>query len=182
MSRIPAGTYSIDPAHTSIEFGVRHMMISTVKGRFGEVSGTVVIPESGQPRADVTIATGSIDTRSEQRDTHLRSGDFFEVEKYPGMRFVSTKAERSGDGWKVTGDLTIRDVTRPITLDVKEEGSAVDPWGNQKVAFSATGTLVRSAYGLNWNAALETGGVLVSDEVKLFIDVQLIRQAEAKVA
>jgi polyisoprenoid-binding protein YceI len=182
MSRIPAGTYSIDPVHTSVEFGVRHMMISTVKGRFGEVSGTVVIPEVGQPTADVTVQTGSIDTRSEQRDVHLRSGDFFEVEKYPGMRFVSTKAERSSTGWKITGDLTIRDVTRPITLEVTEEGAAVDPWGNRKIAFSATGKLNRSEYGLSWNAALETGGVLVSDEVKLSIDVQLIQQLAAKVA
>jgi polyisoprenoid-binding protein YceI len=181
MTRIQAGTYSIDPVHTSVEFGVRHMMITTVKGRFGEVNGTVVIPASGQPQVDVTIATGSIDTRSEQRDTHLRSGDFFEVEKYPGMRFVSTKAERSGDGWKLTGDLTIRDVTRPITLQVTEEGAAVDPWGNRKVAFAATGKINRSDYGLNWNAALETGGVLVSDEVRLSIDAQLIQQVEATV-
>lgn len=182
MTRIPAGTYSIDPVHTSVEFGVRHMMISTVKGRFGDVNGTVVIPEAGQPQVDVTIATGSIDTRSEQRDTHLRSGDFFEVEKYPGMRFVSTKVERSGDAWKLIGNLTIRGVTRPVTLQVTEEGAAVDPWGNRKVAFSASGKINRSDFGLNWNAALETGGVLVSDEVKLSIDAQLIQQVEAKVA
>jgi polyisoprenoid-binding protein YceI len=182
MSNVQAGTYTIDAAHTNVEFAVRHMMISTVKGRFGDAQGTVVIPESGQPAVEVTIRTASIDTRSEQRDGHLRSPDFFDVEKYPEMRFTSTNVERTREGYKVIGDLTIRDVTRPVTLDVTEEGAGVDPWGNQKAAFSATARFNRTDFGLNWNAALETGGVLVSDEVKLFIDVQLVKQAAAKAA
>lgn len=176
------GTYTIDPAHSSVEFAVKHMMISTVKGRFGDVSGSVVIPEQGQPTVDVTINVTSIDTRQEQRDQHLRSADFFDVEKYPTMKFVGTGAQRTDDGWKLTGDLTIKDITRPVTLAVTEEGAGVDPWGNEKVAFSATTKFSRADFGLTWNAALETGGVLVSDEVKIAIDAQLVRQKAAKAA
>ena len=176
------GTYSIDPSHTSVEFAVRHMMISTVKGRFGDVKGMLEVPDNGQPRLDVTIAAASIDTRADQRDAHLKSADFFDVEKFPELRFVSSRAERTGDGWKVSGDLTIKDVTRPVTLSVSEEGAGVDPWGNQKVAYTATTKFNRSEFGLNWNAALETGGVLVSDEVKVAIDVQLVKQLAAKAA
>ncbi len=182
MTTRALGTFTIDAAHSSVEFAVRHMMISTVKGRFGDVSGTVEIPERGQPKVAVTINVASIDTRNEQRDTHLRSADFFEVEKYPVMTFTSTKAERAGGGWKLTGDLTIKSVTRPVTLDVTEEGAGVDPWGNEKVAFSATTKFNRADFGLTWNAALETGGVLVSDEVKISIDAQLVKQKAVKAA
>jgi polyisoprenoid-binding protein YceI len=175
-------TYTIDPTHTNVEFAVRHMMISTVKGRFGDVAGTVEVPANGPPKLDVTIQAGSIDTRSAQRDAHLQSPDFFDVEKFPVLRFVSTKAERASDGWSVTGDLTIKDVTRPVTLRVTEEGAGVDPWGNQKVGYTATTKFNRSDFGLNWNAALETGGVLVSDEVKVALDVQLVKQTAVKVA
>lgn len=183
MTKIQPGTYAIDASHSNVEFAVRHMMISTVKGRFAEVQGTVVLPEDGrQPTVDVTIKTASIDTRADQRDGHLKSADFFDVEKYPELRFKSTKVERANDGYKLTGDLTIKDVTRSVTLDVTEEGAGVDPWGNQKAAFSATGRINRGDFGLSWNAALETGGVLVSDEVKLVIDAQLVKQAAAKAA
>jgi polyisoprenoid-binding protein YceI len=182
MTTNNTGTYTIDPAHSSVEFAVRHMMISTVKGRFGDVKGTLEIPEQGQPKIDATINAASIDTRADQRDVHLRSADFFDVEKYPELRFTSTKVERAGDGWKLTGNLTIKGVSRPITLTVTEEGTGVDPWGNQKIAFTATGKLNRSEYGLNWNAALETGGVLVSDEIKISLDVQLVKQSAAKAA
>ena len=176
------GSFSIDPTHTTVEFAVRHMMITTVKGRFGDVKGTVVIPDSGEPRVDVTIGAASIDTRTEARDQHLRSADFFDVDTYPGLRFVSTKAERTEDGYRLTGDLTIRDITRPVTLTVTEEGTAVDPWGNRKVAFSAAGKFNRSDFGLTWNAALETGGVLVSEEVKIGIEAQLVAQAAQQAA
>lgn len=180
-SRI-TGTYAIDPAHSSVEFAVRHMMISTVKGRFGDVSGTIVFPEQEQPTVDVTIAVPSIDTRNEQRDAHLRSADFFDVEQFPAITFRGTRARRAGDGWTLEGDLTIRGVTRPVTLSVTEEGAGVDPWGNEKVAFSATTRFNRGDFGLTWNAALETGGVLVSDEVKVSIDAQLVKQATARAA
>ncbi len=179
MTKVQPGTYTIDATHSNIEFGVRHMMISTVKGRFGDVQGSVVIAESGQPTVDVTVKTASIDTRADQRDAHLKSADFFDVETYPEMRFTSTKVERTGDGYTLTGDLTIKNVTRPVALKVTEEGAGKDPWGNEKAAFSATGKINRGDFGLNWNAALETGGVLVSDEVKLVIDAQLVKQAAA---
>lgn len=178
MSTIQNGTYAIDASHSNVEFAVKHMMITTVKGRFGDVKGTVTLPESGQPVVDVTIGAASIDTRVEARDTHLRSADFFDVETYPELRFVSTKVQRTDDGYKLTGDLTIRGVTKPVTLTVSEEGTGVDPWGNQKAAYSATGKFSRSEFGLNWNAALETGGVLVSDEVKIAIDAQLVLQQQ----
>jgi polyisoprenoid-binding protein YceI len=180
MNSTTSGTYAIDATHSNVEFAVKHMMISTVKGRFGDVKGTIVIPEQGQPTLDVTIAAASIDTRTEARDNHLRSADFFDVEKFPEIRFVSTKAVRSDDGWKLQGDLTMKGVTKPVTLAVVEEGTGVDPWGNQKAAFSATGKFNRSEFGLSWNAALETGGVLVSDEVKVAIDAQLVKQAAAE--
>jgi polyisoprenoid-binding protein YceI len=176
------GTFAIDAAHSNVEFAVKHMMITTVKGRFGDVKGTVQIPEQGEPKVDVTISTASIDTRTEARDTHLRSADFFDVEKYPEIRFVSTKAMRTKDGYKLSGDLTIKGVTRPVTLDVTEEGSGVDPWGNVKSAFSAVGKFNRTDFGLTWNAALEAGGVLVSEEVRISIDAQLVKQAAAKAA
>lgn len=182
MSTIQKGTYAIDASHSNVEFAVKHMMITTVKGRFGDVKGTVTLPESGQPVVDVTIGAASIDTRVEARDTHLKSADFFDVETYPELRFVSTKVQRTDDGYQLTGDLTIRGVTKPVTLTVSEEGAGVDPWGNQKAAFSATGKFSRSEFGLTWNAALETGGVLVSDEVKIAIDVQLVLQGATAVA
>ena len=176
MSSIQSGTYTIDPTHSSVEFSVKHMMITTVKGRFGDVQGTLEITEAGSPTVDVTIAAASIDTRTEARDTHLRSADFFDVEKYPEIRFVSTKVERVSDGYKLVGDLTIKGITSPVTLAVTEEGAGIDPWGNQKVAFSAVGKFNRTDFGLTWNAALEAGGVLVSEEVKLSIDAQLVKQ------
>lgn len=182
MTTVKSGTYAIDPTHSNVEFAVKHLMISTVKGRFGDVKGTLEMPEKGDPRLDVSIASSSIDTRVDARDTHLKSADFFDVEKFPTLRFVSTKAVQSGDGWKLTGDLTMKGVTRPITLDVTDEGAAVDPWGNQKVAFNATGKLNRTDFGLTWNAALEAGGVLVGEDVKLSFDVQLVKQVAAKVA
>lgn len=175
-----SGTYSIDATHSNVEFAVKHMMITTVKGRFGDVKGTLELPESGQPKVDVTIKTASIDTRTEARDNHLRSADFFDVEKYPEIRFVSTKADRTDDGWKLVGNLTIKGTTRPIILAVTEEGAGKDPWGNEKIAFSASGKFNRSDFGLTWNAALETGGVLVSEEVKLAIDAQLVKQNAAQ--
>ena len=182
MQNIASGTYAIDATHSNVEFAVKHMMITTVKGRFADVQGTVELPESGQPTVDVTIAAASIDTRVDARDNHLRSADFFDVEKFPTLRFVSTKAERTDGGYRLSGDLTIRDVTKPVMLTVSEEGAGVDPWGNQKAAFSATGKINRTDFGLTWNAALETGGVLVSEDVKLSFDVQLLKQAAAKAA
>lgn len=177
-TRTGSATWKIDPAHTSVEFSVKHMMITTVKGRFTDVTGTVVIDDDNPTggRADITIAAASIDTREAQRDTHLKSADFFDVEKFPTLTFRSTRIEGTADAFKMTGDLTIRGVSRPITLDVTHEGRGKDPWGGERVGYSATGKIKRSDYGLNWNAALETGGFLVGDEVKISLDIELVRQ------
>jgi polyisoprenoid-binding protein YceI len=171
-------TWKIDPAHTNVEFSVRHLMIATVKGRFTDVSGTVKIDEADLSRSeiDVTINVASIDTREQQRDAHLRSADFFDVEKYPTMTFRSTRVEPGQDGrLTVVGDLTIRGITKPVTLDVTSEGRAKDPWGGERAGFSATTRINRTDFGLTWNQALETGGVLVGDEVKISLDVELVK-------
>ena len=170
--------YKIDPVHSSIAFKVKHMMVSDVRGTFDAFEGTINLDPKNieNSTVEVTIDATSVSTKNEKRDGHLKSADFFDVEKYPTLRFVSTKATRTDDGYTLTGDLTIRDATRPVTLKVTEEGAGIDPWGNAKSAFSATGKINRSDFGLTWNAALETGGVLVSEEVKLAFDVQLVAQ------
>ena len=172
-------TWSVDAAHTLVEFAVKHMMIATVKGRFTDVQGTVVMDEANPDRSsvDVTIQASSLDTRNEQRDTHLRSPDFFGAEQFPTVRFVSKRIEGAGSQeFKLVGDLTVRDVTRELTLTVTDEGRGKDPWGGTRAGFSATGKLNRKDFGLLWNAALETGGVLVGDEVKISVEVELVKQ------
>lgn len=175
-----AGTWTIDPVHSDVEFAVTHLMISRVKGRFDDVAGTVVT--DGTPEGStisVEIGTASISTHDDARDAHLRSPDFFDVEKFPKMRFVSKSIKPKGSGeYRVLGDLTIRDVTRPVEMDVVEEGSGRDPWGNDRIGFSGSLKLDRRDFGLTWNQALEAGGVLVSNEVKLSLDVQLTHKAE----
>jgi polyisoprenoid-binding protein YceI len=166
----------IDPAHTTVEFVVRHMMIAKVRGRFTGVQGTIDVPPgSNVPTAvDVTIETASIDTREEQRDAHLRSADFFDAATYPQITFHSTAIEGSGDAFTVRGDLTIHGVTREIALDTTFEGRGVDPWGNDRIGYEAHGKLSRKDFGLNWNQSLEAGGVLVGDEVKIELSVEAI--------
>jgi polyisoprenoid-binding protein YceI len=173
-----ATTWNIDPTHTNVEFGIRHLMISTVKGRFGQVSGTVTFDKANPSALDVDVAldVASIDTRQEQRDAHLRSPDFFDAEKFPAIRFTGSRIDGDIDGeFTLTGDLTIRDVTRPTVLHVTSEGRVRDPWGNQRAGFSATGKIDRRAFGLTWNQALEAGGFVVGDEVKISIDIELTR-------
>jgi polyisoprenoid-binding protein YceI len=170
-----ATNWQLDAAHTNVEFAVRHLMISTVKGRFGDVAGTLTLdphdPAAGS--VNVTLKTASIDTRQEQRDAHLRSPDFFEAEKYPEINFRSTRIDGDTESdFLVYGDLTIRDVTKPIVLSVTREGQGVDPWGGNRVGFSATGKIDRKAYGLTYNMALETGGVVVGDEIKISVDAE----------
>lgn len=173
-------TWSVDPAHSHVEFAVKHLMISTVKGRFGVVRGTVrsddADPAKGQ--AEIEIDADSIDTREAQRDAHLRSADFFNVEKFPKLTFRSTRiADVSGDRFKLIGDLTIHGVTREVTLDVTSEGRGKDPWGGERAGFSATTRIKRSDFGLTWNQALETGGFVVGDEIKVSLDVELVKQS-----
>jgi polyisoprenoid-binding protein YceI len=170
-----ARTWQLDTSHTNVEFAVKHLMISTVKGRFADVTGTVTAdPENPQNFSlDIAIGTASIDTRQDQRDAHLRSPDFFDADKWPSIHFVGKRIE--GDvqnDFTVIGDMTIRDVTREIALDVTNEGSVRDPWGNDRVGFSAKTKIDRRDFGLTWNAALETGGFVVGDEVKISIDAE----------
>jgi polyisoprenoid-binding protein YceI len=169
--------WKLDPTHSLIEFSAKHMMITTVKGRFTDFEGTAAgNPESpAGATVNVTIKAASIDTHTDQRDGHLRSADFLDVEKFPTITFRSTKINGTKDKFTLTGDLTIRDVTKPITLDVTFEGQGADPWGGTRAGFNATGKIDRREFGLTWNQALETGGLLVSNDIKLQIDAQLIR-------
>jgi polyisoprenoid-binding protein YceI len=171
-----ATRWQIDAAHSNIEFGVRHLMISTVKGRFSDLAGTVTV-DPDDPKAvgvDVTLKTASIDTRQEQRDAHLRSIDFFDAEKFPLITFSGNRVEGNTDAkFRLFGDLTIRDITRPIVLDVMKEGEGTDPWGNLRTAFSAQTKIDRRDFGLTYNQALETGGFVVGDEIKISVDVEL---------
>ncbi|TVP47172.1 MAG: polyisoprenoid-binding protein [Gemmatimonadales bacterium] len=174
--------WKLDPAHSTLEFSAKHMMITTVKGRFGDVEGTITVPD-GQVRdagVEVQIPVSSIDTGVDKRDDHLRSDDFLNAEKHPHIEFRSTGVDgtfqKAGDTFKLRGDLTIRDTTKPVVLDVTYEGEGQDPWGGTRRSFSATGKLDRREFGLTWNQALETGGVLVSNEVRMALDVQVVRQ------
>jgi len=171
-------TWTLDPAHTTVEFVAKHMMITTVKGRFAEFTGTIVADDVRleDSTVEVTMQAASLDTRSEQRDAHLRSPDFLDVEHYPEVTFRSTGLRGSKESFKLTGDLTIRGVTRPITLDVTFEGEGKDPWGGTRASFSAKGEFDRRDFGLTWNVALETGGILVSNEVKINIEAQVVAQ------
>jgi polyisoprenoid-binding protein YceI len=169
----------IDPAHSEIQFKVKHLMITTVTGHFREVDATVEAeePDFSDAKIYFEAKTSSLNTNDEKRDAHLRSGDFFDSEKYPLLKFQSTSIEKETDPgtYKVTGNLTIRDVTKPVTLISEFHGMQKDPWGTDKAGFSINGKINRKDWGLNWNAALESGGVLVSDEVRIFCEIQLSR-------
>ena len=178
-------TWQIDTAHSAAEFAVRHMMISTVKGHFAEVSGTVVIDEAnpGASTVTVSIPVASIDTRDPKRDAHLKSADFFDAEKFPTITFVSTRVIGSIAGEsKLVGNLTMHGVTREVTLDVEAAGRGKDPWGGQVAGFSARTKINRKDFGLEWNVALETGGVLVGEEVKISLEVEVKQLVPAAVA
>lgn len=168
-------SYAIDPAHSRVSFAVRHMMLSKVRGEFSDFSGTVDVGSDGMPaHVSATINVASIDTHAPDRDTHLKSADFFEADKYPQMTFESTQVSGTPQQFTLTGNLTIRGVTKSIELKGEAEGKAVDPWGKNRVAFSASGRVNRKDFGLAWNQALETGGVLVGEEVEIALDVQAV--------
>ncbi len=173
-----AGTYALDKGHTTIEFVGRHLMITKVRGRFTTFEGQVVIGESpDQSSVEVTIDTASVDSSDEKRDGHLRSPDFLDVETFPTIAFRSTKVDIGSNGSaKVTGDLTVKDVTRPVTLDVEFDGAQADPWGGQRLGFSAHAEIDRENWGLTWNVALETGGVLVGKKIRLEFNVEAVKQ------
>jgi polyisoprenoid-binding protein YceI len=178
-------TWNLDPAHSTADFTVRHMMVTNVRGSFGAVHGTIEFDPDNPENASVEgkIEAASINTGTEDRDNHLRSGDFFDVENYPHITFSSTEVEPTGDNTaKVTGDLTIRDVTNPVTLDVTFLGQGDSPFGDTRAGFEATGKINRKDFDLTWNQALESGGVLVGDEVKISLDIQAVLQTEEEAA
>ena len=180
-TRDRATIWTLDPSHSLVEFSARHMMITTVKGRLVDVRGTITMDLDDPTASSVEVELGaaSIDTRTEQRDAHLRSPDFLDVERFPTITFRSTRVEgvtpRDGARFRVVGDLTIRGVTREIVLDATFDGRGRDPWGGERVSFSATGAIDRREFGLVWNQALESGGLLVSNEVKLHVEAQAVR-------
>jgi polyisoprenoid-binding protein YceI len=173
---IETGTWALDKSHAKIGFTAKHLMVSKVRGHFENFDAKVEIARDlSESKIEVELEAASITTGAADRDGHLLSGDFLDVENHPKLRFVSTDIAGDGEAWKVTGDLTIRDVTRPITLDVVYEGSVIDPWGNEKIGFSASAKMNREDWGLTWNAALEGGGWLVSKDVTLEIEGELGR-------
>lgn len=175
---LTAGTYAVDPAHSEVGFTVRHAMVTKVRGRFSDVEGTVVLDDDANLiSVDATVAIASVDTGAPDRDGHLRSADFFDAEAFPAMTLVSRSVTVGGQGFVVTGDLTIKGVTREVVLDVEATGVATDPFGNARAGFEAETEINRKDFGLTWNAALETGGVLVSEKVKITLDVSAIKQA-----
>jgi len=171
--------WTLDPAHSEIQFKVKHMMITTVTGAFKNFDAEVQTNGDDFSTADIGFSadTASVDTGNQQRDEHLRSGDFFDAEQYPKLSFKANKLEPKGSNgdYQLSGELTIRDTTRPVTLDVEFGGIGTDPWGNTKAGFTLSGKINRKEWGLNWNAALEAGGVLVSDDVRLLGEIQLTK-------
>jgi len=173
-----AGTYAIDQGHTTIEFVGRHLMITKVRGRFTDFDGRIVIGEAPEDSSvEVTVKTASVESSDEKRDGHLRGADFLDVEQFPTIDFHSSKVDVGRNGTaKVTGDLTIKGVTRPVTLDVEFDGAQADPWGGQRLGFSASTDIDREDWGLTWNVALETGGVLVGKKIRLEFNVEAVKQ------
>jgi polyisoprenoid-binding protein YceI len=174
-----AGDYAIDTSHSRLGFVARHAMVTKVRGHFTDFTAIAHI-DAENPAAssiELNIDVASVSTGSPDRDGHLRSPDFFDVENFPAMTFRSTEVTRDDDKWTVTGDLTIKDVTRPVTIEFEETGSAIDPFGNTRVGFEGDVTVNRKDWGLSWNAALETGGVLVSEKIKLEFDISAIKNA-----
>jgi len=173
------GTFALDRSHTEVGFVARHLMVSKVRGRFTDFEGTIVVADDPSASSvEVTIQAASVNTSDENRDNHVRNNDFLSVEEFPTLSFRSTKVELKPRGdWKVYGDLTVRGVTRPVVLDVEFEGVIQDPWGNQRLGFTASGEIDRNDFGVSFNAALETGGFVVSPKVKLEIEAEAVRQA-----
>lgn len=173
-----AGTWVLDPAHSEVTFSVRHMMISKVRGTFGVKSATIVAPENPlEASVTASVDVASVDTKDEGRDAHLRSADFFDAEQFPTLDFVSTGVRAEGGDFLVDGDLTIHGITKPVTFEVEFGGFGTDPWGNYKAGATAKTVINREDFGLVWNAALETGGVLVGKDVTITLDLQGSLQA-----
>ena len=178
VSDLTPGTWNIDSAHSSIGFTARHLMITKVRGRFGAVTGSLEVPaDPTQTTVNATIEMGSVDTSDAGRDEHLRSADFFDVENHPTMTFVSTalRGDANGSEFVLVGDLTIKGVTKSVELDLEFEGVSPDPWGGTRVGFSAEGEINRRDFGLDFNVTLDNGSMLVSEKIKLNLDVQAVK-------
>jgi len=178
IDALTAGTWTVDPAHSSVGFTARHLMITKVHGTFRTFSGTFeVAPDPLQSTLEASVDMASVTTGDDKRDEHLRGSDFFDTTKFPTMTFRSTSITPKGDDYRLTGDLTINGVTRPVTFELEFEGVTTDPWGNLKAGFEASAEINRKDWGLQWNVALETGGVLVSDKVQLLLEIQAVKSA-----
>jgi polyisoprenoid-binding protein YceI len=175
---LPTGTWTVDPAHSNVEFSVKHLGIATVRGAFNEFEGSLEVGEDGSARARGSVAIASVDTNEDARDAHLRSEDFFHAEVHPELAFESTEIEAlDDDSFEIRGDLTMRGVTRPIVLQAELGGTETDPWGNERVALEARGELKRGEWGLTYNQMLGSGNVLVSEKVKLSLDISAVKQS-----
>lgn len=178
-ARTTTTTWEIDPSHSDVSFGVKHMMVTTVKGSFTGVTGTLILDDENPANSSVTVEidVATVNTRDEKRDEHLRSADFFDAEQYPKITFVSTKVEpKGGDKLRITGDLTIHGVTRPVVLEAEYQGRGTNPWGVEVIGYEAKTKISRKEFGLEWNVALETGGFLVGDEIKITLDIEAAKQ------
>jgi polyisoprenoid-binding protein YceI len=176
---LPTGTWNVDASHSRVGFRVKHFGISTVHGKFGEFEGRLVIADDGTAAAEGTVKAASVDTADEGRDTHLRSADFFDVEQYPDITFQSTSVTaKDEDTYEIVGDLTMHGVTKPITLTAELGGQDVDPWGNERIGLEATGTINRSDWDMKFNMAMGSGNAVVSDKIKLELDVEAVKASE----
>jgi polyisoprenoid-binding protein YceI len=174
---LPTGTWTVDPAHSNVEFSAKHLGIATVRGAFNEFEGSFEVGDDGSAKARGTVEVVSIDTNEDQRDTHLRSEDFFHAEVHPQLSFESTEIRAvDDDAFLIHGDLTMRGVTRPIVLEAELQGTEIDPWGNERVALEARGQLNRRDWGMTFNQVLGSGNMLVSDKIKLSLDISAIKQ------
>lgn len=176
VTALPAGTWSLDPTHTHIGFTVRHMMVAKVRGSFSDFSAEITVAENPlESSLSAVVQMASIDTGNGDRDGHLRTNDFFSIDEFPTMTLTSTSIEPTGDDYVLHADLTIKGVTKSVAFDLEFAGTGQDPWGNTKAGFSASATINRKDFGIEWNAPLETGGVLIGEQVKIEIDAELLK-------
>lgn len=176
LSALTPGTWNVDASHSTVGFSVRHLMVAKVRGRFTDFSGTITVGDDPlTSKVEAVVKTASVDTHDDGRDGHLRGADFFDVEQFPDMTLVSTGIEADGDDFVLHTQLTIKGVTRPVDFELEFDGVATDPWGNVKAGFSAEAEINRKDWGLEWNVALETGGVLVGEKVKLTLDIEALK-------